>query len=350
MTDSDRRAACAVPAGTASELLREVKDGIATVTFNRPGVYNAYSTESLAEFARAVRSASHDDSVDVIVITGAGTRAFCTGGDVREYAEKYTRRPHDYWKYMNLFRDAVECLLRAGKPTIARINGLAVGGGNEINLACDLSIAADHAVLGQVGTSVGSVACGGATQWLPITVGAKRAAEMLLLNPKLTARQALQWGLVNEVVPSVRRNGGWIESATPEEIRLAQAGEQGYRIDLESLDRRVAAIAEALRKTFPECTRYTRQQFNFWKELAWFQTVGHGADWLALHFACVEPREGMTAFVEKRKPDVAGLRRRLASGDHPDWVWGPYSASCSSCGARRLPEGFRYCGACGREL
>ncbi|MCI4353771.1 MAG: enoyl-CoA hydratase/isomerase family protein, partial [Thermoplasmata archaeon] len=124
------------------DLLYTKSDGVGRITLNRPSVYNAYTTATLQELARAVHDASHDDAVGVLVLTGAGTGAFCTGGDVREYAERYTERPRDYWKYMGLFQGAVEALLRCGKPTIARLNGVTVGGGNELQLACDLSVAA----------------------------------------------------------------------------------------------------------------------------------------------------------------------------------------------------------------
>lgn len=335
---------------TLTELVVDKTDGVATLTLNRPAALNAYSTETLQALASAVRDASFDDSIAVIVLTGTGTRAFCTGGDVKEYVQRYVRRPHDYWKYMNLFRDALEAILRAGKPTIARLNGMAVGGGNELQLACDLTFAAEHAWIGQVGTSVGSVACGGATQWLPVTVGAKRAAEILLLNPRLPARKAAEIGLINEAVPSVRCGDRLISGASAEETRKALKEEEGYRIDLGPLDDRIGEIIASLKEKFPECVRYTRQQMNFWKELVWSQTIGHAADWLALHFACVEPGEGMRAFVEKRKPDVADLRARLARGDGADWHWGPPAASCPHCKAKNLPEAFTYCGACGREL
>lgn len=325
-------------------------DGVATITINRPECYNAYSTGTLQRMARALQEASFDDSIGVIVLTGAGTRAFCTGGDVKEYAEKYTREPHEYWKYMQLFRSYIEAILRTGKPTIARINGICVGGGNETQLACDLSIMAEHAYLGQVGTSVGSVACGGATQWLPLVVGAKRACEMLMLNPKIPARKAMEWGLVNEVVPTVKREGRYIEQATREEIELALKGAEGYEIDLQLLDRVVLDYARQLLEKFPECMRYTKQQVNFWKELGWYNTIGHGADWLSLHFATVEPFEGMRAFVEKRRPNYAGLRESLAQGRSPEFHWGAPVRTCSTCGARFLPETFAYCGACGGKL
>lgn len=335
---------------TYKEILFEKTDGVAKITLNRPQAFNAYSTGTLQELAHALQDASFDDAVAVIVLTGAGTKAFCTGGDVKEYAERYTREPHEYWKYMQLFRAYLEAILHNSKPTIARINGMAVGGGHETQLACDLSVIAEHAYVGQVGTSVGSVACGGATQWLPITVGAKRAAEMLLMNPRVPARKALEWGLVNAVAPSVTRSGVFVENPTSEEVRWAEKGENGYAIDLTRLDAVVAAWAANLKEKFPECTRYTKQQMNVWKEWAWSSTVGHAADWLSLHFACAEPHEGMRAFVEKRKPDYAGIRAKLAAGESPELVWGANEKACPSCGAVCLPSAFAFCGKCGAKL
>jgi enoyl-CoA hydratase/carnithine racemase len=296
------------------DILYEKHEGVARITLNRPQVYNAYATGTLQELTRAVGDAALDDAVGVIVLTGTGSSAFCTGGDVHEYAERYTQRPRDYWKYMGLFEGAVESLLRCGKPTIARLNGITVGGGNELHLACDLSVAAAHVYLGQVGVGVGSVACGGATQWLPLAVGDRRARAMLMLNERVPAQRALEWGLVNEVAPSVRKGKEFVEAPTTEEVALAHKGSQGYCIDLSALDASVDRLSARLLGMFPECLRYTKQQVNFWKELSWHSTVGHGREWLSLHFSNREPHEGMNAFVEKRAPDVAGLRRRLAEG------------------------------------
>jgi len=329
------------------DLLYEKGNGVARITLNRPQAYNAYATGTLQELSRVVGDASIDDAVGVIVLTGAGSAAFCTGGDVREYAERYTQRPRDYWKYMGLFQGAVEALLRCGKPTIARLNGITVGGGNELHLACDLSVAASHAYLGQVGVGVGAVACGGATQWLPLAVGDRRARTMLFLNERIPARKALDWGLVSEVAPSVRRGAEFIEDPTTEEVNLAHKGLKGYRIDLAPLDAAVDNLSHRLLGMFPECLRYTKQQVNFWKELSWYGTVGHGREWLSLHFANQEPHEGMNAFVEKRAPDVAGLRRRLAEGKGGEYLFGRPTRNCSACGAKGLPEDFAFCGRCG---
>ncbi len=332
------------------DVLYSKADGVARITLNRPGRYNAYSTAALEELATAFRDASFDDAVGVIVLTGAGDRAFCTGGDVKEYASEYVGRPRDYWKYMALFRAYIESILNTGKPVVARINGMAVGGGNETQLACDLSVIAQHTYVKQVGTHVGSVACGGATQWLPLVVGDKRAREILFLNEPVPAHKAREWGLVNWVVPSVRRGDTWLDEATPEEIRKAERNQDGYRIDLTRLDEFVADLGRRLLASFPECARYTKQQTNALKDFVWHQTVRHAQDWLALHYTCWEPLEGMQAFVEKREPRYGMLRERAARGEWTETPWGPPLRSCGKCGAQTLPAGHHFCGQCGAPL
>ena len=302
------------------DILYEKKDLIARITINRPQAYNAYLTNTLKELITAFNDASADDEVGVIIYTGAGEKAFCTGGDVKEYAEVYTQRPRDYWKYMGLFSGYIESILRTGKVTIARLNGMAVGGGNESQLACDLAVMADDTFISQVGTSVGSVACGGATQWLSIYVGDRRAREILFLNRRIPAQQALEWGLVNQVVPR------------------------------EKLDEAVNDLAGELLNKFPECTRYTKAQLNYWKESAWYATIGHARDWLSTHFTSVEPYEGMTAFVEKREAGYRALREKAAAGGSSEFLWGPYRQTCPKCGAKGIPAEFTFCGSCGAEL
>ncbi|MBI4735698.1 MAG: enoyl-CoA hydratase/isomerase family protein [candidate division NC10 bacterium] len=302
------------------DVLYEKRDWIARITINRPRSYNSYTTATLQEMTLAFQDASWDDGVAVVVLTGAGDKAFCTGGDVKEYAEFYTRRPRDYWKYMGIFAGAIDSVRNCGKPVIARLNGIVAGGGNEFNLACDLAVAADHITLRQVGTRVGSVAAGGATQWLPITIGDRRAREMLFTCDEVTARQALDWGLVNRVVPAA------------------------------DLDKAVDELAQKIIDKFPECTRYTKQQVNYWKDMAWYSTVGHARDWLSLHFMSTEPHEGMTAFVEKRAPRYRELRQRAAEGGFSELLWGPYTGNCHACGATGIPEGFDFCGKCGAKL
>jgi enoyl-CoA hydratase/carnithine racemase len=330
------------------EVLYAKSGGIARVTINRPDRFNAYSTECLKELAAALQDAAFDDGVGVIVLTGAGTRAFCTGGDVKEYADSYVGTPRDYWKYMALFRAYIDAILSTGKPVVARINGVAVGGGNESVLACDLAVIGSHAYVGQVGVRVGSVACGGATQWLPITVGDKRAREMLMTNRRIPAKLALEWGLVNRVANTVKKDGVFLESPTEAEIEKAQKGKEGYAIDLAPLDEAVDALAKEMLNTFPECLRYTKQQTNFWKDFSWAMTVRHAQDWLTLHYTDYEPFAGMTAFAKKRPVDFAAVRARATEPNgSPETPWGPHVAACAACGAEGLPAGFAHCGVCG---
>ncbi len=302
------------------EIIYEKKDWVATVTFNRPKVYNSYSTLTLQEITTALRDASWDDSVAVVVLTGAGEKAFCTGGDVKEYADDFTVKPRDYWKWMGVFTECHDVLRNIGKPTIAKINGIVAGGGNEFNMGCDLAIMVEGATIQQVGTMVGSVAAGGATQWLPIMVGDRRAREILFLCEPISSDKCLDWGLVNQVVPR------------------------------DQLDAAVAVMCEKLINKFPECLRYTKQQTNFWKDLSWSTTVGHAREWLALHFASVEPYEGMKAFVEKRPKDYIGLRQKAADGGSSEFLYGPYTQTCNGCGAKGIPHDFKFCGVCGAKL
>ncbi|MCZ6529206.1 MAG: enoyl-CoA hydratase/isomerase family protein, partial [Chloroflexi bacterium] len=138
-----------------SAIRYEKSDYRATITIDRPEVLNAVNYTVLEEMGAALKDASWDDSVAVLVLTGAGDRAFCTGADLKEQ-KAFLERPRDYWKWMGEFIEVHERLRNLGKPTIARLNGIVVGGGNEFNLSCDLAVAAEDIYLRQVGTSHGS--------------------------------------------------------------------------------------------------------------------------------------------------------------------------------------------------
>jgi len=185
---------------------------------------------------------------------------------------------------------------------------------------------------------------------LPIHIGDRRAREMLFFNGRIPARQAMDWGLVNRVVPSVTKDGAFVENATDDEVKKAKKGEDGYAIDLSKLDEAVADLCQQLLNQFPECVRFTKQQVNFWKDLAWHQTIGAAGDWLSTHYASFEPLEGMRAFVEKRPPRYMKLRELAAAGESSEFMWGPYKLDCGSCGAKGIPAGFEFCGACGSAL
>jgi enoyl-CoA hydratase/carnithine racemase len=272
-------------------ILYEKRDGRATVTFNRPGVLNAVNGGMLQELNIAFKDASWDDTVGVIVLTGSGERAFCTGADLKEQ-EQFLQRPRDYWKWMGEFIECHERLRNIGKPTLARLNGIVVGGGNEFNISCDLAIAADDIYIRQVGTSHGSVALAGATQFLPLIVGDRRAREILFLNEEIPAQKACEWGLINWAVPRTQ------------------------------LDQKVDELVEKLLAKLPEKMRYTKQQLNFWRDLSWHSTIGHGRDWLSIHNTSPETWEGVRAFNEKRLPNYKEIRRRWAEDDAPEWIDG----------------------------
>ncbi|MEK6220884.1 MAG: enoyl-CoA hydratase/isomerase family protein [Chloroflexota bacterium] len=272
-------------------ILYEKKDGYATITFNRPEVLNAINHGVLTELNAAFKDVSWDDTVSALVLTGAGERAFCTGADLKEQ-EQFLQRPRDYWKWMGEFIECHERLRNIGKPTLARLNGIVVGGGNEFNISCDLAIAADDIYIRQVGTSHGSVALAGATQFLPLIVGDRRAREILLLNEGIPAKKAEEWGLINWAVPR------------------------------EELDEKVREIVGKLIAKFPEKTRYTKQQLTFWRDFSWSTTIGHGRDWLAIHNTSPETWEGVRSFNEKRPPNYEEIRRQWAEDDAPEWVDG----------------------------
>lgn len=251
----------------------------ATVTINRPHALNALDFPTLRELAAAFEDVSWDDAIRVMVLTGAGDRAFCTGADLKEQERECLDKPNAYWKWMGAFIDVHERLRNIGKPTVARLNGIVVGGGNEMNMSCDLAIMADDTYIRHVGPARGSVPAGGATQFLPVIVGDRRAREILMLCEEIPAAKALEWGLVNQVVPRGQ------------------------------LDAAVSAMCDKLIDKLPECIRYTKQQVNFWRDLSWHMTIGHARDWLAIHNLAPEVKEGIQAFSEKRAVDYDSVRR-----------------------------------------
>jgi enoyl-CoA hydratase/carnithine racemase len=241
----------------------------ATIRFNRPEVLNAFDFRTLRELARAAEDASWDDEIRVVVLTGTG-RAFCVGADLKEWSEGYVGKSNEYWKWFGAFKDAHDRLREIGKPTVARINGICVGGGNELQMACDLAVMVEDSFIRHVGPEHGSVPAGGATQWLTIMVGDRRAREIVLLCEEIPARKAAEWGLINRAVPA------------------------------DELDAEVDRLVESLARKLPQTTRYAKQHLNFWRDLAWHQTINHARDWLALSMVTDEPRTAIDRFLNKK--------------------------------------------------
>lgn len=298
-------------------------DYTALVMINRPKRLNAYTLNTLRELCKAMETAMWDDNVQIIVITGAGDRGFCTGGDVVEYAETYTRKPSEFYKWFDSYFRFFDLIRQCGKPVIARVNGTVAGGGNEIHLACDLSIAAEHVRFIQPGPRVGMTSIGGATQWLPITVGIRRASWMCFVSDFIDAKTALDWGLVNQVVP------------------------------YSELDDAVKKLARTLLGLSPSSLRNAKNHINLWKDWMWALTIQQCREWFSVHAGSVEPALGMWYYSkEKRGPDYLdiGLRKFIADGGDTRIPHGPLIRSCSKCGAKYLPESFKFCGICGAEL
>lgn len=242
----------------------------ATITLNRPEVLNAFDFRMLRELARACEDASWDDEIRVVVVTGAG-RAFCVGADLKSWGEELVGAPAEYWKWFGAFKDMHDRLREIGKPTLARVNGIAVGGGNELQMACDLAVMVDDAFIRHVGLDHGSVPAGGATQWLPIFAGDRRAREIILLGEEIPARKAEEWGLVNRAVPAAE------------------------------LDAVVDELVDKLAAKLPHTTRYAKQQLNWWRDLSWNETVGHARDWLALSMLNEEAQDAIRRFLERAR-------------------------------------------------
>jgi enoyl-CoA hydratase/carnithine racemase len=242
----------------------------ATITLNRPEVLNAFDFRMLREIASACEDVSWDDEIRVLVVTGEG-RAFCVGADLRSWGEDLLGNSKEYWKWFGAFKAMHDALLEIGKPTIARINGICVGGGNELQMACDLSVMVDDAFIRHVGLEHGSVPAGGATQWLTLMVGERRAREIILLCEEIPAARAEEWGLVNYAVPR------------------------------EELDAVVDRWVESLARKLPETTRYAKTQLNVWRKLAWSSTIDHARDWLAMSMLGEEAQGAVRAFLERQR-------------------------------------------------
>ena len=299
---------------------------------------NSYTTEAVKEVILAFRKASADRRAVAVVLTGAGTRAFCTGGNTAEYATYYAQRPLEYLQYMRLFNDMVTGILQCDKPVVCRVNGMRIGGGQEIGMACDFSLAGDHARFGQAGPVHGSAPDGGSTDFLHLYIGYAKAAESLVLCEPWSAHKALRLGLLNDVVPVHRTPEGTFapnplvvtdrvvdERGRPAlgEPKRGPALDEGRAlakrctIDLALLDEAVDAMVTRLAYTFPDCTRKTLESLRKKKLEHWLANSETNRSWLALNMN-TEAAAGFAAFHfgarEEREIDFAALRRSYAEG------------------------------------
>ncbi|MEP9370340.1 enoyl-CoA hydratase-related protein [Xanthobacter sp. VNH20] len=250
-----------------TDLLYEASGGIARITINRPEKYNAFRGQTCEELITAFNRAGWDRSVGVIVLTGSGDKAFCTGGDQSAHDGGYDGRG-----LIGLPVEELQTIIRdVPKPVIARVNGYAVGGGNVLVTCCDLAIASETAQFGQVGPKVGSVDPGFGTALLARTVGEKKAREIWYLCRRYKAQEALEMGLVNRVVPAAE------------------------------LDAEVARWCEEILAMSPTAIAIAKRSFNADSEsIRGISALGMQT--LALFYETAESKEGVAAFMQKRKP------------------------------------------------
>jgi 6-oxocyclohex-1-ene-carbonyl-CoA hydrolase len=319
----------------------EEADGLynAWIILNNPGQLNSYTTQAVKEVILAFRQAGMDRRVVACVFTAVGDRAFCTGGNTKEYAEYYAGNPQEYKQYMRLFNDMIDAILRCDKPVINRVNGMRIAGGQEIGMACDFSVAVDTARFGQAGPRHGSAPDGGSTDFLPLYVGFSRAMESGVLCETWSAHRALHYGLLNGIVPALRLDGAWIPNPLVVTDRFVdefgnlvfgawkkgEGLEEGKAImaraetDLSLLDREVEALCSRLLMLMPNCTSKTVQSLRKHKQLFWDANNGTNREWLALNMM-TEGRAGFQAFNDgpkgQRHVDFVRLRQLLAQG-HP---------------------------------
>lgn len=252
------------------DLLYHEERGVATITINRPAVHNAFRAQTVDELLNAVSRAGWNRDIGAIVLAGAGDKAFCTGGD--QSAHGQAAAGYGGRGTIGLPVDELQSLIRdVPKPVIARVQGYAIGGGNVLVTVCDLAIASEKAVFGQVGPKVGSVDPGFGTAFLSRVAGEKRAREMWFLCRRYTAAQALHMGLVNAVVPHAE------------------------------LDAEVRRWCDEILAKSPTAIAIAKRSFNADSEN--IRAIGSlGFEALALYYATAESREGVRAFVEKRTP------------------------------------------------
>lgn len=260
----------------------EVAEGIAKLTICRPEVRNAFRPQTLFELSQAFDMARDDPEVGVVVLTGKGPEAFCSGGDQRVRGEdgylgddEVARRGIGRLNVLDL---QVQ-IRRLPKPVVAMVAGYAIGGGHVLHLVCDLTIAADNAVFGQTGPMVGSFDGGYGSGLLARTIGLKRAKEIWFLCRRYGAEQALDWGLVNAVVP------------------------------LEDLERETVSWCRRMLELSPIALRMLKAGFNAADDgLAGVQQLA--GDATMLFYMTAEGQEGRNAYVERRRPDFSQFPRR----------------------------------------
>jgi enoyl-CoA hydratase len=250
-----------------------LEDGIATITFNRPKALNAMNAETVKELLHAATACKNDPNVKVLIVTGSGEKAFVAGADISQMQDM---KPVDALSFMELGHETLRLIETMPKPSIAAINGFALGGGTEISLACDVRFAAQNAVFGQPEILIGLIPGWGGTQRLPRIIGMGRAKELILGGGQITALRAYEIGLVNQVLPP--------DQLLPEAQKFA---------------RKLTTLPGFALKM-------AKHSINFGYDLSLDNATRLEAQCCAQCFSTDDQKEGMKAFLEKRKPAYIG--------------------------------------------
>lgn len=317
-----------------------VVEGLYTawIILNNPRQYNSYTTEMVKAVIAGFQRASADSSVVAAIFTAMGDKAFCTGGNTKEYAEYYAGRPNEYGLYMDLFNAMVDGILECKKPTICRVNGMRVAGGQEIGMACDTTISSDLAIFGQAGPRHGSAPDGGSSDFLPWMLPMELAMWNCISCEMWSAYKMQRLGLISKCVPVIRDNGQWVrnpaiitdayvadgeivygEYKTGDAARQAREYVKNATTDFERLDAQVNKIVWTYANLFPGCLIKSIEGIRLKKKFFWDQAKVINRHWLASNMN-TEAYLGFNAFNTKKITgqdtiDFLEYRRRQARGD-----------------------------------
>ena len=295
-------------------------DGLysAWVRLNNPRQYNSYTTEMVKGVIAGMKKASMDRTVVAIVFTGTGDRAFCTGGNTKEYAEYYSGRPTEYALYMDLFNAMVDSILNTKKPVICRVNGMRIAGGQEIGGACDLAVTSDMAVFGQAGPRHGSAPVGGSSDFLPWYLGIEDAMWNCISCESWSAYKMFRKGYVSKVLPVLKYEGEFVRNPLIVTDKYVDNGEivygefksgEAYKkgramlkegtIDFELLDKAVEDMLWTFTNLFPNCLQMSIDSVRAKKKFFWDASKDYYRHWLMANMSS-EAFLGFHAFNTKK--------------------------------------------------
>jgi len=309
---------------------------VATIRLNNPQQFNSYTTEMVKGVIAGFNNASLDRSVVTAVFTGTGDKAFCTGGNTKEYSEYYSKRPQEYAEYMDLFNAMVDAILMCKKPTICRVNGMRVAGGQEIGMACDLTVASDLAIFGQAGARHGSSPDGGSTDFLPWFLSIENAMWNCVSCEMWSAYKMKALGLISKAIPVLKNGDRFVrnplvitenyvedgeivygEFKTGPEAQQAKAKMKELPTDFTLLDREVNRIIWTFANLFPGCLMKAVDGIRAKKKFFWDQMKLPNRHWLMANMN-YEAFLGFGAFNTKKVTgrdviDFIEWRRQIAN-------------------------------------